>query len=185
MLAFLFEKILRHQNMIIREATIDDIPAISKLGQRTYAETFGSGMSEQELEDELNSNKSEKYFQDSMINKEQLYLVAEQEGVIIGYIGLRNPDIEFEGRQPTDKDQALDGIYVSSDYHRQGIGRQLMDAAFNHERFLTSEYVYLCVWDENKPAYNFYLNYGFEKVGKKEFIIDGAPVYDLVLMKKT
>lgn len=170
--------------MIIRLANINDIPSISKLAKETYAETFGFSMTKDELEKELENNKSEIFFYNSMHKKSDDYLVAEHDNKIIGYIGLQNVNIEFEGRQATSKDQALNGVYVSSEYHRQGIGRQLMDDAFKRLRFTVAENIYLCVWEENKPAYQFYLSYGFKAVGQKEFKADGKVIgYDLVMMK--
>ena len=172
--------------MNIREATSNDLPALSQLAQKTYSETFGHSMSTTELETELKSNKSETYFKNAIEKDKDTFLIAETNNIIIGYIGLRDPNFTMTGHQPTSKDQALNGIYVDSDHQGQGIGRKLMDVAFNHPRFLKAENIYLSVWEENKPAYNFYLNYGFKVVGEREIIINGKIVgQDLVLMRPT
>ena len=175
--------------MIIETAKIKDIKELSDLAQKVYAETFSYSMTAKELESELWEHKSEHYFLSAMNDRQETFLITRKEGKIIGYVGLRSPDMDVIGRQPTNKDQALNGIYVDTAIQGQGIGRELMDAAFQQPRFLQAENIYLSVWEENKPAYNFYLNYGFEKVGKRNIIIDNKIIgYDLVLMysnKKT
>ena len=170
--------------MEIREAQSNDLSALSKLAHKTYSETFGHSMSAEELQTELQSNKSETYFKNAIEKTGNTFLIAETNNTIIGYIGLRDPNFTMTGRQPKSKDQALNGIYVDSNHQGQGIGRKLMDAAFNYPRFLNAENIYLSVWEENKPAYNFYLTYGFKLVGEREIIINDKIVgHDLVLMR--
>lgn len=169
--------------MIIRDIATKDIPELSLLAQKTYADTFGFSMSKEELTKELNENKSVDFFK-TAIEKGDNFLIAEKDNQIIGYVGLQKPCFKVNGRAPTENDQALKGIYVDAAYQGQGIGKLLMDAAFEHHRFQEAENVYLCVWEQNKPAYNFYLSYGFKKVGTCDFIVDGELLgQDLVMMK--
>ena len=170
-------------SVIICNLEEKDIPELSALAKQTYTETFGSSFSEDELKDVLERTKSEEAFKQSILTGDD-FLIAKNNHKMIGYVGLQNPDIEVKGRNPTDKDQALKGIYVDKNYHRQGLGTKLMNEAFDHRRFRASENIYLCVWEKNKPAYDFYINYGFKKVGTCDVIADDKLIgTDTVMMK--
>jgi len=170
--------------MIICEFDKTDISELSVLAKKTYTETFGHSFSKEELNNILDEEKSETAFKQFIKNGDN-FLVAKIDNKIVGYVGLQKPNIIVKnGKPPSDKDQALKGIYVDTQFHRLGIGKKLMDCAFQHERFKTSENVYLCVWEENKPAYNFYLNYGFKQVGTCDVIVDKKIIgTDTVMMK--
>ena len=181
--------------MIIRKAKIDDIPALSALACHVYAATFGpEGMfpeemsfSEDGLAEQLAEHKSERAFHHAMsVNGDDFLVAVADNGDLVAYIGLRDAriDVMEGGRSPTDKDQATNGIYVHPDYHRQGLGTRLFDAAMQQPRFQRAENIYMVVWEENKPSYNFFIRHGFQPVGKKEVFSNGKVIgYDLVMMR--
>jgi ribosomal protein S18 acetylase RimI-like enzyme len=179
--------------MIIRQATLDDIPALSKMASDVYKRTFGPdgifppdlSMSEAEISEQINKHKSEEAFHHAMTVNDDMFLIAEHKNQIIGYIGIRNPDIDvIDGRHPTDKDQATNGIYVHPDFHRQGIGKKLLDAALNEPRLQNAENIYAVVWEENKPSFNLFTNNEFKIVGTKAVTAGSKLIgYDKVLMK--
>ena len=169
--------------MLVEKLQIEYIAELAALAQKTYAETFGGDMSLSELNDTLEKTKSVNAFKEFIATGDE-FLVAKTNGHIIGYVGLQKPDFDMKGREPTKKDQALKGIYVDPNFHRQGIGKQLMDCAFEQPRFKQAENVYLCVWEENKPAYHFYINYGFKIVGTCDVVAEGKIIgTDQVMMK--
>lgn len=78
----------------------------------------------------------------------------------------------------------MNAVYIHSDYQGQGIGRALMDAAFDHPRFAQAENIFIDVWEENTRALEFYLKYGFDTVGTCDVTVEGTVVgSDLVLMR--
>ncbi len=169
--------------MLIEKLTTQDIEELATLAQKTYRQTFSHSMTIKEIDDIILSTKSVDAFKQFLKDGDDFF-VAKKARKIIGYIGMQKPNFKMSGRNPTSKDQALKGIYVDKKYHHQGIGRQLMDYAFDQPRFKQAENVYLCVWEENKPAYNFYLNYGFKKVGTYDVIANGKVIgTDQVMMK--
>jgi len=179
--------------VLIRKASITDIPALSTLGSHVYSQTFGPNglfpdelsMSHAQVTQQIEEHKSEKYFEYAMNVDGDMFLIAEENNQCIGYIGIRNPNIDvIDGRKPTDKDQATNGIYVHPDFHRQGVGKRLLEAALNQPRLKNAENVYAVVWEENKPSFNLFTKHGFQSVGKKA-VLSGDEIigYDAVLMK--
>lgn len=78
--------------------------------------------------------------------REQLPLaevyVAEEEGKIRGFIGIRNHHLE--------------GLFVEKKHHGKGIGKSLLDHLKVQEKFFT-----LRAYCDNEPAIDFYLKQGF------------------------
>jgi ribosomal protein S18 acetylase RimI-like enzyme len=168
--------------MMIRPLNDNDIPALADLAAKTFTETFGYSFTPEELETQLKETRSEEYFR-SVIGKDTILLAIQGER-LAGYVQLSDLKVEVQGIEPSPNDQAINAIYIHSDFQGQGIGKTLMDAAFDHPRFQKADNIFIDVWDENKTAVQFYLKYGFEVVGKCDVTIDGKVVgYDLVLMR--
>jgi ribosomal protein S18 acetylase RimI-like enzyme len=166
----------------IRELRKDDISALAKLAAKTFTETFGHSFTPEELKTQIKETRSEPCFRSVMDG--DTILVAIMDDELAGYVQLGDVKVNVQGVKPRPGDQAVNAIYIHSDYQGKGIGRALMDAAFEHRRFQNAANIFIDVWDENKRAVDFYLKYGFGIVGKCGVTIDGKIVgYDLVLMR--
>lgn len=168
--------------MIIRRIERSDIPELSVVARKTYSETFGHTMASGELETELEATRSERYF-NSILESDEI-LVAVIDGRLAGYLQICDVRYDPKSIEYTEKDQSIHAIYVHSDFQGKGIGRALMDAAFQHQRIKSAENVFIDVFEENVRAVNFYHSYGFKNVGHIDVVIDGKNVgQDLVLMR--
>ena len=168
--------------MIIREVKEGDVSALSELAGKTYAETFGDGLTPEQLSSVMESTRSERYFR-SKIDTDTI-LVALDDGRLVGYIQIGEVGYDVEGVKMTDRDQAIHSLYVHSDFQGKGVGKSLMDAAFAYPRIRKAENVYVDVYKANTRAFNFYYNYGFRAVGKVEVLIEGESIgFDLIMMK--
>jgi ribosomal protein S18 acetylase RimI-like enzyme len=168
--------------MIIRELQTADLPALSALAATTYTETFGHSLTPEELQTHLQETMSETYFRTAM--NHDTFLVAILAGHLAGYLQLGDIKFAPQGVAPGPNDQGINAIYIHSAYQRQGLGRALMNAAFEHPRLANADNIFLDVWEENKRALTFYLKQGFEIVGTCDVVIGGKVVgSDLVLRR--
>lgn len=87
------------------------------------------------------------------IEKSEVY-VAEEDGIIAGFIGLDGDNIE--------------GIFVDADCRCRGVGKSLIDFVKERHTKLT-----LCVYEKNERAAEFYKREGFVPVRKKPDISTG------------
>lgn len=166
--------------MIIRDVILSDIPALAELAQKTYIDTFGRTMTQEELQDVLKT-RSEDYFR-SIISKYTI-LIAYEENKLIGFIQFGK--VDYESIKTTDKDIKLDKIYVDACFQGKGIGKQLMDAMFAHKRLVGVKNIYLDVFTENKKAIKLYEKYGFKAIGKIPFKTNTKVIgYDLLMKKE-
>jgi L-amino acid N-acyltransferase YncA len=100
----------------IRPAAPDDIPRITEI----YAEAVRHGTASFELEPPDEAEMARR--QQVLLAKNHPYLIAERAGVIAGY-AYAGP---YRERRAYDW-CVEDSIYIAPEFHRQGIGRNLLD----------------------------------------------------------
>ena len=103
---------------------------------------------------------SEKAFTDSLKQEEALFLVAEEEGNGLGYIGVY---LSFEEGEITN-------VSVDGTQRNRGIGNALVEQLKKEAKERKVERIFLEVRVSNEPAIHLYEKQGFEKVGcRKNF----------------
>jgi diamine N-acetyltransferase len=164
---------------IIRPARPSDIPALSELAKRTWADAFGEPLSPEDLAAELEASRSEAYFTEAL--KDTTILVAEEDGALRGYVQFGN--VEIPGVQARAGDQGLRRLYVDTSIHGQGLGPALLDAALDHPRLASADRIYLTVWERNTRAMRLYQRFGFKAIGSARVTIANKEVgEDLVMV---
>ncbi|MFO7814711.1 MAG: ribosomal protein S18-alanine N-acetyltransferase [Halanaerobiales bacterium] len=117
-----------------------------------------------------------KFFREELRhNAFALYLTAEVEENIIGYVGcwFKNHASEVH----------IVNLAVKKDFRRRGIGSYLIDEIIDMARNLKAEFVTLEVRVTNKAAIELYEKLGFEKAGlTPHYYLDNNE--DALLMKK-
>ncbi len=163
----------------VRTAEPDDIPALSILAKRTWADAFGYTVSPEEQAVELDEKRSERYFREAF--SEDTILVAEQNGKLVGYVQFG--DVKIPEVETWAGDQEVHRVYVDTALHGRGIGRELVGAALSHARLAEAKRVFLQVWEKNKNAIGLYESLGFKVIGTTKFTIgSGEVVEDLVML---
>lgn len=106
-------------------------------------------------------------------------LVAEQDGVVLGYVRLEQP-----GPLPSHAHVlVVNGLAVEPARQGQGIGRRLLEAALEEARRRGARKVSLRVLAPNTRARRLYESCGFVQEGvlREEFLLDGAHVDDVLM----
>jgi ribosomal protein S18 acetylase RimI-like enzyme len=163
----------------VRPAEATDVPAISALARRTWADAFGDSVSGEEQAAELAATRSVDYFRVAL--ERDTILVGRVGSQLVGYVQFGDvgiPEIEIRPG-----DQELRRVYVETELQGHGIGRELMNAALAHPRLGKATRVFLQVWEKNERAVGLYESLGFRKVGTTRFTIGaGAGAEDLVMV---
>jgi GNAT superfamily N-acetyltransferase len=145
----------RDEAVTVREARREDVPRVAQLSAelaevlRRAGNPVGAALSAAEIEEEG--------FGDA---RAFTVLVAEAEGVVVGYL-LCHPayDPDLGGRVVTVVD-----LYVTDRVRRRGIGRALMDAALEHCRQVGAHGLVWWVRVANRDAVAFYERLGGSSV---------------------
>lgn len=94
-------------------------------------------------------------FHEELQNPDAVYVVAELDGHVAGYGGMRGAAGEFY----------IDNIAVSPDHRRQGIGRAIVSHLIGSARSAGGQFISLEVRPSNAPAIALYEQLGFKKAG--------------------
>jgi len=147
--------------MIIRPAGTKDLAALMAFAHRTYADAFGHSFSPEDLAAHLQGNLAEGYFHQALA--EDVFLLAESEGRLIGFVQFGPVRIPAAAAGPEDRE--LRRIYVLAEFQNRGTGSRLMDAALSHPGLDAARDIYLDVWEKNDKARRLYERYGFTVIG--------------------
>jgi ribosomal protein S18 acetylase RimI-like enzyme len=164
----------------IRPATTSDVAELSALAKRTWADAFAAGIRPEDLAAELEEGRSEAYFADALRGDDRTILVAEEGGVLQGYVQFGDVTIAEVDIQPGD--QGLHRVYVETALQGRGIGRLLSEAALQHARFAQAGRIFLQVWDENERAIRLYTSLGFNRIGTTTFAVGSEVMEDALFV---
>jgi diamine N-acetyltransferase len=162
----------------IRPAETSDLVALSELAERTWSDAFGDSVSPTDLAAELETRRSKDYFTGAL--REATILVADQAGVLVGYVQFG--DVTIPEVPPWPGARALHRLYVDTPFQGQGVGRRLMEEALGHPRLATASRIYLTVWERNGQAIRLYENLGFRRAGTTTFTVGSEVMEDLVMV---
>ena len=78
----------------------------------------------------------------------------------------------------------IERVYVLKRFKGRGLGRLMLEKAFEEARARGAESVWLGVWEHNDAALGFYEHLGFEVFGSHSFHIGKTRDTDLLMRRK-
>lgn len=165
--------------MSFRDATAADLPAIDRVFRQSFCDTFADLYDPADLAAFFASFTPEAWAGE-FADPRYRFRVAEVDGEIVGYLKLGPSALPVE----TDK-RALElrQIYVLKAHHGSGIAAALSEWAIDEARRGGFEELYLTVYVDNHRARRFYDRYGFEAVGRYEFMVGSHADEDIIMRK--
>ena len=169
------------ENIILREATFEDIEEVAQLHINSWHETYAGIISQNYLENM--KNKLDKRIE-RMKNEFDLrtMIVAVLNDEIVGF-----SEFVFsnEFSNDLDIDCELCGLYIKNGYKNLGIGSKIFEYVTNSFKSENKKKMGLWCMKENEPAILFYKKKGGKITKEKRFTIENeeyievALVYDL------
>ena len=165
--------------MNIRYGTTDDAKMLSKLGAKTFYETFAKDNIPENIEAYLKASFSPEIQFSELSNPENIFLIVESENIPIGYaqLILNSKDEAIQRTRPLE----IRRIYAAQEYLSKGVGKALMQATIKEARQRGCDCVWLGVWEKNQRAIEFYEKWGFRKVVTHIFSVGDDPQNDYVM----
>lgn len=141
--------------MMIREATIDDLPQIVSI----YNESIAGRLSTADLEPQTVADKTVWFL--SFAKDDRPFWVYENEtGDIAGWLCFKS----FYGRCAY-RGTVEVSIYVSYQHHRSGIANQILQHALAHCPQWGIDHISAFVFSQNLGSIKLFEKFGFEKWG--------------------
>lgn len=153
---------------ILRDASVADIPALARLAQDTYIETFGHLYRLEDLAvffaEVLSETAIAAEMQDSAVD----YRLADDGGELVGYCKLGPLKVPATPAEPA---LELRQLYLRAGWQGRGLGDALMAWAMAEARSRGAVLMYLSVYSDNHRAQRFYARHGFVHGGEYRFMV--------------
>lgn len=160
-----------------RDANSADAPALRALFAESFVETFGHLYRPADLQEFLETNSMAKW-ERNLSDAQVAIRIAEAEGELAGFVELAPKQLPYETSAPAIE---LRRLYLRSSAHGRGIADELMRWALREATARGAQEIVLSVYVDNHRARRFYERYGFETVGKYDFMVGSHADEDLIL----
>lgn len=166
----------------IREAALQDIPAMRQVAISSYADTFAASNSKENMEAFFEEAYNLEKLEEELREQNSRLLLALEGDAQVGFLRLRESGevVSLLGQNTIE----LQRLYVLTSAQGKSVGRLLMETAIAYARQKKYEWIWLGVWEKNIRAQRFYENWGFEKFSEHTFWMGDDPQIDWLLKKK-
>ena len=162
-----------------RDATITDAATLDRIFDTSFCDTFAHLYRAEDLDTFLSSFGVADW-QSQLNDPAFAFRIAEAGGEPIGYVKLGPLNLPVETHRPA---SLLDQLYILKEYHGVGIAHALMDWALEESGRRGAEEMYLTVYVDNHRARRFYDRYGFEAIGRYDFMVGSHADEDIIMRK--
>jgi GNAT superfamily N-acetyltransferase len=162
-----------------RDATPADHGAIDRIFRASFVATFGHLYSAADLETFLAQFTLEAWAEE-MAGVDYAFRLAEDEGRAVGFLKLGPLTVPVE---PAQRALELRQLYVLEPWHGSGVAAALMEWALGEAARREVRELYLTVYTDNHRALRFYQRYGFEAIGRYDFMV-GSQADEDIIMKR-
>lgn len=170
------------QEITIRKIRTIDIIELQNIGKLTFAETFSSGNSEENMKKYLEEGFSIDKLTAELNDPNAKFYFAELDGKTIGYLKVNMGQSQTEIKDNNALE--IERIYVLKEYHGKKVGQILYDKAIELAKEKNVEYVWLGVWEQNPRAIRFYEKNGFKAFDKHIFKLGNDEQIDIMMKLK-
>lgn len=164
---------------MIEMAQSTDVNTIRDLSIATFAETFASLNTEEDMEQYNERHFSTDELQREIDNPDSTFVVAKVDGVPVGYMKVNVGDAQTE--EMLGNRMEVQRLYILRQYKRNGLGTRFMHTAFDMARAQGKSVIWLGVWEHNDAAIAFYKRMGFVQFGSHDFVLGEDRQTDLLM----
>lgn len=167
--------------VIISEASLNELETIQQLGRETFSETFAQSNTTADMKRYLEENFNEHKVRTELSNPDSIFFIAWEDEKAVGYLKVNSRNAQTEIQDHTALE--IERIYVRSSHHGKKVGQLLYEKALEIAEDLNKSYVWLGVWEENPRAIRFYEKNGFVAFDKHIFKMGNDEQTDIMMKK--
>jgi ribosomal protein S18 acetylase RimI-like enzyme len=166
----------------IKKVELNEIDDLQKISRQTFAETFSSENSSDNMKIYLDQELSSEKLMSELSNINTEFYFVKCANKVIGYLKLNFGRSQTEIQD--EKAVEIERIYVLKEFHGKNIGQLLYDKAIQIARQKNADYVWLGVWEKNPRAIRFYQKNGFVAFDKHLFKLGDDEQTDIMMKLK-
>ncbi|WKA57009.1 GNAT family N-acetyltransferase [Planococcus shenhongbingii] len=165
----------------IKKCTLTDVHDLQTISVETFTETFKEHNLPEHLNAYLEKAYNLKQLQQEIANpSSQFFLVYFNED-IAGYLKVNTDEAQTEAMD--DDSFEVERIYVKRKFQKHGLGKLLLNKAFELALEQKKKKIWLGVWEDNENAIAFYQKKGFVQTGAHSFFMGEDEQTDLIMTK--
>ena len=169
-------------NIELTPCIANDVDKLSAVSAAAFAETFAEYYSAEDFDAFLRKAYAPGTLAEEIANPGSTFCFARVDGEIAGYAKINVGEAQSEDAMPDALE--IERIYVLKRFKGRGLGRLMLERAFEDARARGAESVWLGVWEHNDAALGFYEHLGFKVFGSHAFYIGKTRDTDLLMRRK-
>lgn len=162
-----------------RDANPGDAAALDRIFDTSFCDTFAHLYRAEDL-DAFLSSFGVADWEAELADPAYAFRIGESDGMPVGYVKLGPLKLPVDTDRPA---LVLDQLYILKEHHGIGMAHALMDWALEEAARRGAEELYLTVYVDNHRARRFYDRYGFEAVGRYDFMVGNHADEDIIMRK--
>ncbi len=166
----------------ITKISLEQLVQLQEIGRLTFAETFSSTNSEENMKTYLEEGFSVEKLTAELQNPESEFYFATLNEVVIGYLKINFGQAQTEVQEGNSLE--IERIYVLQDFHGKKVGQLLYEKAIQIAKNKKVAFVWLGVWEENHRAIQFYTKNGFVAFDQHIFTLGNDEQTDIMMKLK-
>ena len=168
-------------NINIRACFISDLDKLQIIGCETYDETFRTMNTQETMDTYLQESFNKKKLLAELKNNDCKFYFLYVERQLAGYLKINNAPAQSDVND--NESIEIERIYIKKAYKGKGLGKKLMNYAFQLAIEMKKNYVWLGVWEKNIGAISFYTKMEFYKAGEHLFKMGDEFQNDLIMKR--
>ena len=168
-------------SLIIKRVNINVLNELQEISRKTFAETFASTNTKEDMDKYLDENLSVAKLMDELNEQNTEFYFATSKNRVVGYLKVNYGQSQSELK--TDNSLEIERIYVLKEYYGVNVGQQLLEKALNIARQQKVNYIWLGVWENNQRAISFYKKNGFIAFDKHIFMLGNDEQTDIMMKR--
>lgn len=163
----------------ITKVSLAQLVELQEIGRKTFAETFSSTNTEENMTTYLKEGFSEAKLTAELQNPKSEFYFATLNEVVIGYLKINfgHAQTEIQNQNAVE----IERIYVKGDFHGKKVGQLLFERALAIAKNKKVDFVWLGVWEENHRAIQFYTKNGFVEFDQHIFLMGDEEQTDIMM----
>ena len=166
---------------MLTACTLNEIHELQAISIITFTETFKDQNSPEHLQAYLDKAYDLDKLEKELTTPSSHFYFMYVDQQVAGYLKLNTDAAQTE---PMGSDSLeVERIYIKKAFQRHGLGKQLLNKAFEMAAEQDKKRIWLGVWEENANAIAFYRKKGFVQTGSHSFYMGDDEQVDLIMVK--
>ena len=169
------------QEITITKATLSDIQTLTKIGGRTYAETYADCYYAKEMRAYYNHNFNEQATSKQLQDPNSQFFIAWQNSQAVGYVKVNTDKGQTELKEFNSLE--IERLYVLAAYQGNQIGQLLCQKAAQIAKLHGKNSIWVKLWKQKIKGVRFCLRNGFITFDEEIFTAENQQHINLFMRK--